>query len=46
MCVTIIQRDNELEKEGGHKGGFGSAGQVRVIEMEYSFNNIPRSKVN
>lgn len=46
MCVTIIQRDNELEKEGGDKGGFGSVGQVRVIEMQYSFNNIPRSKVN
>lgn len=46
MCVTIIQRGNKLEKEGGYNGKFGSVGQVRVIEMQYSFNNIPISKVN
>lgn len=46
MCVTIIQRGNELEREGGDKGGFGGVGQVRVTEMQHSFSNIPRSKLN
>lgn len=46
MCVTIIQSGNELEREGGDKEGFGGVGQVRVIEMQHSFNNIPRSKLN